>query len=398
MQHKKATIFVILLGCTSLFSDMTYEAARSINGPYLEVLGASATTVGWVAGLGELLGYGLRVFSGYWSDKSKNYWFITLIGYFINLLSVPLLAFAGFWQLAVILMILERVGKAIRTPARDAMLSFGAHQIGQGWGFGLHEALDQTGAIIGPLLVSAALFLRNDNYHSAYIILFFPAVIAISLLIFAKSIYPHPEHLEIKTKSLETKGYPKLYWQYLIAIAFMALGYADFPLIAYHFKSTHLMADDVIPLLYALAMACDGIAALILGKVFDKVGTKALVFALLIALFFGPMVFLGGMHWAIAGMVVWGIGMGAQESIVKATIAHFIPPEKRGTAFGAFNAVFGLFWFVGSALMGYLYDFNIIALVTFSIIAQLIAVIFLMIISGKMQQYFLIQKSSLTHV
>ena len=398
MQHKKATIFVILLGCTSLFSDMTYEAARSINGPYLEVLGASATTVGWVAGLGELLGYGLRVFSGYWSDKSKNYWFITLIGYFINLLSVPLLAFAGFWQLAVILMILERVGKAIRTPARDAMLSFGAHQIGQGWGFGLHEALDQTGAIIGPLLVSAALFLRNDKYHSAYIILFFPAVIAISLLIFAKSIYPHPEHLEIKTKSLETKGYPKLYWQYLIAIAFMALGYADFPLIAYHFKSTHLMADDVIPLLYALAMACDGIAALILGKVFDKVGTKALVFALLIALFFGPMVFLGGMHWAIAGMVVWGIGMGAQESIVKATIAHFIPPEKRGTAFGAFNAVFGLFWFVGSALMGYLYDFNIIALVTFSIIAQLIAVIFLMIISGKMQQYFLIQKSSLTHV
>ncbi|WP_298411129.1 MFS transporter, partial [Hydrotalea sp.] len=220
MQHKKATIFVILLGCTSLFSDMTYEAARSINGPYLEVLGASATTVGWVAGLGELLGYGLRVFSGYWSDKSKNYWFITLIGYFINLLSVPLLAFAGFWQLAVILMILERVGKAIRTPARDAMLSFGAHQIGQGWGFGLHEALDQTGAIIGPLLVSAALFLRNDNYHSAYIILFFPAVIAISLLIFAKSIYPHPENLEIKTKALVTKGYPHLFWLYIIAIAF----------------------------------------------------------------------------------------------------------------------------------------------------------------------------------
>ncbi|RWZ89505.1 MAG: MFS transporter [Hydrotalea sp. AMD] len=388
MQLKKATVFVILLGCTSLFSDMTYEAARSINGPYLEVLGASATTVGWMAGLGELLGYSLRVISGYLSDKTKNYWAITVVGYFINLLSVPLLAFAGFWQLAIMLMILERVGKAIRTPARDAMLSFGAHQMGQGWGFGLHEALDQTGATIGPLLVSAALFIKNNNYQSAYIILFIPAIIAIGLIIFAKSIYPHLENLEIKTKSLETKGYPKLYWQYLIAIAFLALGYADFPLIAYHFKSTNLMPDDVIPLLYALAMASDGIAALILGKVFDKSGTKALVLALFIALFFGPMVFLGGMNWAIVGMVVWGIGMGAQESIVKATVAHFIPPEKRGTAFGVFNAVFGLFWFAGSALMGYLYDYSIIILVAFSIIAQLIALVLLAAISGKIQQYF----------
>lgn len=392
MQLKKATVFVVLLGCTSLFSDMTYEAARSINGPYLEVLGASATTVGWVAGLGELLGYGLRIFSGYWSDKSKNYWLITLIGYCINLLSVPLLAFAGFWQLAIILIILERVGKAIRTPARDAMLSFGAHEIGQGWGFGLHEALDQTGATIGPLLVSAALFLKNNNYHSAYIILFFPAIIALGLLLFAKSIYPHPENLEIKIKSLQTKGYPKLFWLYLIAIAFMALGYADFPLIAYHFKSSHLMADDIIPLLYALAMACDGIAALILGKVFDKIGTKALIISFFIALFFAPMVFLGGMHWAIAGMVVWGIGMGAQESIVKATIAHFIPPEKRGTAFGVFNAIFGLFWFAGSALMGYLYDFNILLLVIFSIVAQLVAVIFLITIYSKIQLYLFTQK------
>ena len=389
MKLKKATIFVVLLGCTSLFSDMTYEAARSINGPFLETLGTSATTVGWVAGLGELLGYGLRIISGYWSDRTKNYWFITIIGYIINLISVPLLALAGFWQLAIALMILERIGKAIRTPARDAMLSFGANQMGQGWGFGLHEALDQTGATIGPLLVSAALLLRNDSYHTAYLILFLPALIALSLLIFAKSIYPHPENLEIKTKALVTKGYPHLFWLYIIAIAFMAMGYADFPLIAYHFKSSHLMQDDVIPLLYSLAMACDGIAALLLGKFFDKMGIKILIVALIIALCFAPMVFLGNMGWAIAGMVVWGIGMGAQESIVKATVAHFINPEKRGTAFGLFNAVFGLFWFVGSAIMGYLYDVNITALVIFSVAAQIISVIGLSGIAGKIQKQFL---------
>lgn len=376
---KAATRFVVLLGLVSLFSDMTYEAARSINGQFLEVLGRSGATVGWVAGIGELLGYGLRIISGYLADKTHKYWLITFIGYILNLIAVPLLAFAGYWQFAVCLMIAERIGKAIRTPARDAMLSYGTQEMGRGWGFGLHEAMDQIGATVGPLLVSAALFYRHQSYHDAYLILFVPAIIALCILIFASRQYPNPEELEIKVKTtgLTTTGYPKAFWIYLLGAVFIAIAYTDFPLIAFHFKKIHLMADDTIPIFYAVAMASDAIAALILGKLFDKINIRAVILAVCISLFFAPLVFLGGFYAALIGMIAWGIGMGAQESILKAEIARMIPPEKRGRTFGLFDTAFGICWFLGSVAMGYIYDFSITGLVIFSVISQLITIIIL---------------------
>ena len=379
----RATRFVILLGCVSLFSDMTYEAARSISGPYLSILGVSGATVGWVAGFGELTGYGIRIVSGYFSDRTKKYWTITIIGYLFNLFSGPLLAFAGYWQLAVLLMITERIGKGIRTPPRDAMLSYGAKEMGRGWGFGLHEAMDQTGATIGPLLVSAVLFYKNQSYHEAFLILFVPGIIALMILLFARTQYPKPQDLEIENTVIETKGFPKLFWLYLLAVIFIAAGYVDFPLIAYHFKKMNLMSDASIPVLYSVAMAAEGIAALLLGKIFDKWGMKTMIYITVISLFFSPMVFLGGFTWAIFGMIVWGIGMGAQESVLKAAVAELIPTYKRGTAFGVFNAGFGIFWFLGSVALGYLYDFSIPWLVIFSMGMQAIAVIIFWIVLYK---------------
>ena len=375
MKFDTATKFVVLIGLISLFSDMTYEAARSINGSFLQILGTNGATVGIVAGLGELLGYGLRFISGYIADKTKKYWTILIAGYLLNLLSVPLLALAGFWQLAVLLMITERIGKAIRTPARDALLSFGTQKMGRGWGYGLHEAMDQIGATVGPVLVSAVLFYQHHNYQMAFGILFIPAIIAVSILLYCRHLYPNPEKLEIKTTAIASQGFNKRYWIYVLAAAFIAAGYVDFPLIAYHFKTKALMSDSVIPLFYAIAMATDAIAALIFGKMFDRTGIKTLLLAVLLSSFFAPMVFLGGFNWAIAGMILWGIGMGAQESILKAEIADMIPPEKRGTAFGTFNTVYGLFWFAGSTLMGYLYDFSVTSLIIFSVVTQLFAVI-----------------------
>jgi len=375
MKFDTATKFVVLIGLISLFSDMTYEAARSINGSFLQILGTKGATVGIVAGLGELLGYGLRFISGYIADKTKKYWTILIAGYLLNLFSVPLLALAGFWQLAVILMITERIGKAIRTPARDALLSFGTQKMGRGWGYGLHEAMDQIGATVGPLLVSAVLFYQHQNYQMAFGILFIPAIIAVSILLYCRHLYPSPEKLEIKTTSIDSQGFNRRYWIYVLAAAFIAAGYIDFPLIAYHFKTKALMSDSVIPLFYAVAMATDAMAALIFGKMFDRKGIKSLFLAILLSSFFAPMVFLGGFNWALAGMILWGIGMGAQESILKSEIAEMIPSEKRGTAFGTFNTVYGLFWFAGSTLMGYLYDFSIVSLIIFSVVSQLFAVL-----------------------
>jgi sugar phosphate permease len=169
--------FIILLGIVSLLADMTYEGARSITGPYLAILGASATLVGFVAGFGELMGYTLRFVSGYFADKSRQYWAMTIIGYVVNLLAVPLLALAGNWPLAAMLIIMERIGKGIRTPPRDVMLSHATSQVGQGWGFGLHEAMDQIGAITGPLIVALILYLHG-NYQAGFAFLLLPALLA----------------------------------------------------------------------------------------------------------------------------------------------------------------------------------------------------------------------------
>jgi MFS family permease len=263
--------FIILIGIVSLFADMTYEGARSITGPYLALLGASAVTVGFVAGFGELAGYVLRFFSGHFIDRTHSYWAITIGGYLINLIAVPLLALAGSWEVAAVLIIAERVGKGIRVPSRDVMLSHACSQVGQGWGFGLHQALDQTGAIIGPLIVSVILF-SHGSYQMGFAFLLLPALLAISVLVISKFLYPHPHDLEVEVPHLDIKGFRRAYWLYIIAAALIAAGFADFALIAYHFQKVALVSAALIPIFYAVAMGVDGVAALVFGRLFDKLG------------------------------------------------------------------------------------------------------------------------------
>src|SRR6266700_7722184 len=197
--------FIVLLGVVSLFGDMTYEGARSITGPFLGFLGASATVVGIVAGLGELIGYGARLAPGWLGDRTQRYWAVTIAGYVLNLLAVPLLALAASWEVAAALIIIERMGRAIRSPARDAMLSHAATHTGLGWGFGLHEAMDQSGAIIGPLLVSAALYLRY-GYPDAFAILLAPALISLAVVFTARFIFPRPRDFELAPPRLHGGG------------------------------------------------------------------------------------------------------------------------------------------------------------------------------------------------
>ncbi|OGG55434.1 MAG: MFS transporter [Candidatus Handelsmanbacteria bacterium RIFCSPLOWO2_12_FULL_64_10] len=371
--------FVVLLGVVSLFADMTYEGARSITGPYLAVLGASATVVGIVAGFGELIGYGLRLVSGYLSDRTGRYWTITAFGYVLNLLAVPLLALAGRWEVAALLMILERTGKAIRNPPRDAMLSHATHEMGRGWGFGLHEAMDQTGALLGPLVVAAVLY-RRGGYQTGFAVLLIPALLALSVLVVAWLLYPRPRDLEPKSVRLASKGFPRVFWLYLAAVALIAAGYADFPLIAYHFKKVAVVSDNWTPVFYAVAMGVDALAALIFGRLFDRVGLSVLAVAALLSALFAPLVFLGGFSLALAGMALWGVGMGAQESIMRAAVAGMVSADRRGTAYGVFNSGYGVFWFLGSALMGILYDFSIPSLIVFSVVAQLASIPLLLLV------------------
>ncbi len=364
---------VVLLGLVSLLADVTYEGSRSIIGPYLQVLGATGAVVGVVAGAGELIGYGVRVFSGYLSDRTMRYWAITLLGYSINLFAVPLLALAGNWPLAAALIVTERFGKGIRTPARDAMLSHATKQVGHGWGFGIHEALDQVGAVTGPLVVAAVLF-ANGGYGSGFAVLAVPALMAIAVLLTARYLYPRPHELEAAAVRIAARGFPEAYWMYLAAVMCIAAGFADFALIAFHFQQAAVVSPDLIPVFYAVAMGVDAIAALAFGRLYDRAGVSVLVAAVLLSFLYAPLAFLGGPAASFAGVVLWGVGMGAQESVMRATVAGMVPPERRGTAFGAFNTGFGVAWFAGSALMGFLYDASVPALVGFALAAQLASV------------------------
>jgi len=369
LSYRHALRFILLVGAVSLFADMTYEGARSITGPYLAMLGASATAVGFVAGFGELIGYAVRLASGYLSDRTGRYWAVTIFGYCVNLLAVPLLALAGSWEAAAVLIVLERMGRAFRTPARDAMLSHAAGHTGLGWGFGLHEALDQTGAVLGPLALGAVLYF-GGGYRAGFAVLLIPALLALAVLLAARLLYPRPRDFELSGPALEGRGLPASFWAYLAAVALIAAGYADFPLIAYHFGKAEVIAPAWIPVLYAVAMATDAIAALALGRMFDRIGVATMIVATLGSLLAAPLAFLGGATAAIAGMALWGVGMGAQESIMRAAIAQLAPGERRGTAYGVFNALYGVAWFAGSVLLGALYDRSVVALVVASTLLQ----------------------------
>jgi MFS family permease len=368
---KVALAFVILIGITSLFADFTYEAARSINGQFLATLGASATVVGFTAGFGELAGYGLRSVFGWFSDRTGRYWLTTIVGYIINLFAVPAMALAGNWQVAAMLVIAERTGRAMRKPPVEAMLSATGTRIGQGWAFGLNEALDQTGATLGPLVMSLVLLLHG-SYRTGYALLGISVFFALATLFTARHYFPRPHELEAGI-GLKTVGLNKSFWWYMIAGGLIAAGFADFALVGYHLQQANVVSKDLIPIYYAVAMGVGAVGALVLGKLFDRNGIKTVLAAFFLSAFFAPLVFLGNGLLVFAGIVLWGLGMATQESLLKPLVAQILNTAKKATAFGLYDTGYGVFWFVGSWLMGYLYSRSIHELVYFSVVIQLVS-------------------------
>jgi MFS family permease len=372
--RKIAVRFVLLIGFLSFFADFTYEGSRSVLGPYLQALGASATVVGVVTGFGELLGYGLRLASGRWADATGRFWPIAILGYVVQMAAVPALALTHSWQAAAVLIILERVGKATRNPPRDVMLSHAAKQVGgYGFVFGIHEALDQFGAMFGPLLV--ALILANrGSYHEAFAVLLVPALVNLAFVAIARLLYPRPQDLDSSPPKIGPSGLPRVFWLYLAGAALVAAGFADYPMIAYHFGKTHSVPSEWIAVFYSVAMAVSGTGSLLFGRLFDRFGFSVLVALTAAAALFAPLVFLGGFWLALIGAAIWGMGIGAHESIIPAAVAPMVPVQHRASAFGLFTAGYGVFWFLGSAAIGILYDTSLTATIVFCVASQLAAV------------------------
>ncbi|MDE2148971.1 MAG: MFS transporter [Gammaproteobacteria bacterium] len=353
---------------------MTYEGMRSVVGPFLATLGASALVVGLVAGTGELVSYALRLATGAWADRSGWYWPITLAGYVLQMAAVPLLALAQHWPAAAALIVLERVGKATRNPARNAMLARAGDHIGHGWAFGLHELLDQIGALAGPL-IAAAVLARHHQYRLAFAWLAVPALITLVLVFGMFLRYPRAGRIAHPPAGAATHatGYGRAFWFYCAGAALVAFGFADYALVSYHFAEAGTVPAAWIPIFYALAMAAAGLGSAGIGKLFDRRGLAVLLPAIGVTAASAPLVFLGDRGPALAGTLLWGLGLGVHEATMSAAVAHLVPAHRRAGAYGLFMALFGMSWFAGSALLGALYGVSINAVTAVAVAAQLLA-------------------------
>lgn len=389
-----AMVFILLFGIVSLFSDMTHEGADSIRGVYLSLLGASAGVIGFISGLGELIGYGMRYVFGKITDKTKQYWPMVILGYVLDIIAVPALALVGKhgWIWACLLLVIQRIGKAIKKPAKDTVLSFAASQEGIGRSFGIQELLDQIGAFLGPVLLYLVMLFQTDGdvfraYSIAFAVLAIPGLITLILLFYTKRKFPNPENFEPEPKQYIPFKMKKEFILYIAGISLFAFGFIDYSLVIMHVSRSYtaisaglaetstLVNTGTLPLLYAGAMLVDAVSALIFGAIYDRKGVAALVISTLLSAPF-PLLIFGGktIPVVLLGIALWGIGMGAQESILKAAVTTMVPKTSRATGYGIFECSFGIFWFLGSWLLGVLYDINIPLMITISVLAQLAAI------------------------
>ncbi|MEU1903446.1 MFS transporter [Streptomyces hygroscopicus] len=370
--------FVVWFGTVSLLADVVYEGARSVTGPLLASLGASSLVVGVVTGAGEAAALGLRLVSGPLADRTHRFWGLAIAGYALTVVSVPLLGVAGVLWAACVLVIAERVGKAVRSPAKDTLLSHATAATGRGRGFAVHEAMDQIGALVGPLLVAGVLALTGDDYAPALGVLAVPGAAALGLLVRLRSRVPDPEAYERgaapKAPRAAAGGrLPTAFWTYAAFTAATTTGFATFGVLSYHLVQRHLLATAWVPVLYAGAMAMDAVAALVTGWLYDRYGPRVLVALPVLTAAVPCLAFTHTLAPAAAGSLVWGAAMGIQESTLRAVVADLVPSGRRATAYGVFAGAVGAASLAGGALTGGLYGYSVPVLITVVVVIQVLA-------------------------
>jgi MFS family permease len=258
------------------------------------------------------------------------------------------------------------------------MLSYATKHVGRGWGFGIHEAMDQIGAIIGPLAIGAVFFLRG-GYRSGFAILAVPALVTLAMLTLARRTVPAPEALERSHLAVaDTDGkLPSAFWLYTIFAFLSVAGFANFQLIAYHLSVRSVVPDAQIPLLYAMAMGVDALVALVIGKAYDRIGLASLLALPLLTIPLPFLGFSGSYPLAVVGVALWGGIMGIQETIMRAAIADLTPRRRRGVAYGVFNTAYGGAWFAGGLVIGILYEHSISWVICFAVAMQVLALAFI---------------------
>lgn len=401
----KPYAFIVSFGLVSMLMDTVYEGALAVQGPLLAGLGANAFVVGLVSGLGEATALAGRLFSGPLADRTGRYWTFAILGYAATACAVPAMGFAGSLLGVSLLIIFERFGKSLRTPSRDAMISHAAAAVGRGKGFAMHEVMDQIGAVAGPLVVSALLSATAGDYHVALGALIIPGIAAICVLLALRRKVPNPAVYELEaaesakdetapertgspdagaqpagTENADRNGarkLPRLFWHYTFACSIMLTGVATFGVIGYHLVSVNLADDALVPLLYAIAMAVDGLFAAITGVLYDKLGTRVLLCLPFVCAAIPFFAYTGNLATVIVGIILWGVSLGIQESTMRAAVADMIPLSQRATAYGLFSVFVGISSLLGGVIAGGLYTVSVPALICYSAAAEAVALVLL---------------------
>ncbi len=373
--------FVTTFGLISLLADIVYEGARSITGPLLASLGATAVVVGVVTGVGEAAALLLRIVSGPLADRTGHFWAWAISGYFLTVVTVPFLGLAGAVWVAAALVIAERVGKAVRSPAKDTLLSHATSVTGRGRGFAVHEAMDQVGAFVGPLAVAAMLVIFGGDYRPTFALLALPGVAVLVLLLWLRAPVPQPAADEVVVSTeyptapeVETQRFvralPRAFWVYAGFSAATMVGFTTFGVLSFHLVERRIVTVALVPVIYATAMAADAVAALATGWMYDRRGARVLVALPLLAALVPVFAFQDAVIAVVIGAVLWGSAVGIQESTLRAVVADLVEPARRATAYGMYAAVIGVAAAAGGALTGLLYSKSVGALIAVVIAIQ----------------------------
>ena len=371
---------VLWLGVVSLLVDLVYEGARSITGPYLASLGASALTVGLVTGAGEAAALGFRLFSGPAADRSGRYWWWMVLGYAMTAVCVPLMALApalgsAGLAFACAMVLLERTGKAIRSPAKSVLLAVAAKDVGRGRGFGVHKALDQTGAFFGPLLVAAVVAITTYQW-AGLLVLAVPGAVALGVLAWMHRYVGDPRH-PTASDDVARERLPRVFYVYAVACSLITVGLMTFGVISFHLVTDHLVAAAVVPIVYAAAMGAEALSSLGTGFAYDRIGGRTLLVLPVVVAVVTALVFTDTVWIAVVGVLLWGAATGVQDSTVKALVADLVPASRLGTAYGAFAAFQAVAALAGGGLAGWLYDVHRGALIQTVVVAQVAALVLL---------------------
>lgn len=406
--------FILSFGVVSMLMDVVYQAALSVQGPLLASLGASAAVVGLVSGLGEATSLAGRLVSGPAADRTGRYWIFAIVGYAITGLAVPAMGFAGSVAAVSALIIVERFGKSLRTPSRDAMISHASAKVGRGKGFAIHELMDQIGAFAGPLVVAGILQATHNSFGSALGVMIVPGVAAILVLLVLRRRVPDPsayEEGEAEGEAADagaaakaeggapTQGgagakaeggapaaasarshLPKLparFWAYTAFCGLVLAGVGTFGVMSFHMVDAGLMDAAFVPVLYAIAQAVDAVFALVTGSLYDKFGVKVLFVLPVVSALVPLFAFASSVPLVAVGVALWGMSLGVQESTMRAAVADLVPGGKRATSYGMFSVATGIGTFVGATVIGLLYPLGQPAIAVYAIALQVAAFVLL---------------------